>query len=278
MAGRSDFDQAPPTRRFVIGCGGAATLSSLLPASAFAKEIVERADLAALFQRYKLRGTFAAFDVTADRFVVFDLRRARHRMIPASTFKIANSLIALETGVVKDENEIIPFGGKPQPFKDWERDMSMREAIKGSVVPIYHELARRIGLERYREWLPRLEYGNCEVGNVVDRFWLDGPLMISAIEETEFAARLALKRLAASQRSQEIVRDILRLETVGGATLYAKTGWGQAVKPDVGWLAGWVERGAGVHAFALNVDLGGAADAAKRIPLAKELLSAVGGL
>jgi len=69
--------------------------------------------------------------------------------VPASTFKIANTIIALETGVVKDENEIIPYGGRP--FKHWEKDMSMREAIALSAVPIYQELARRIGLERYRE-------------------------------------------------------------------------------------------------------------------------------
>jgi beta-lactamase class D len=74
--------------------------------------------------------------------------------VPASTFKIPNSIIALETGVVKDA--IILHGGKPQPFREWKKDMSMREAIALSAVPIYQELARRIGLDRYHEWLLRL--------------------------------------------------------------------------------------------------------------------------
>jgi beta-lactamase class D len=66
----------------------------------------------------------------------FTIARAERRMRPASTFKIVNSLIALETGAVKDENEIIPYGGKPQPIKAWEHDMSMRDAIRISNVAI----------------------------------------------------------------------------------------------------------------------------------------------
>ena len=54
---------------------------------------------------------------------------------------------------MKDEGEVIPYGGKPQPFKALEKDMSMREAIAASAVPTYQEIARRVGLERYREVL-----------------------------------------------------------------------------------------------------------------------------
>src|SRR5262249_52427637 len=86
------------------------------------------------------------------------------------------------------------------------------QAIALSAVPIYQELARRIGLERYREWLARLDFGNRQAGTIVDTFWLDGPLEISAVEEAHFAARLAQQKLAASIRSQSIARDIIRLE------------------------------------------------------------------
>src|SRR6185295_19637139 len=117
-----------------------------------------------------------------------------------------NSLIALETGVVKDESEAVPYGGKPQPIKAWEKDMGLRDAIKISNVPVYQEIARRVGLARYDAWLARLDYGNRQTGTVVDRFWLDGPLAISAVEQTKFVARLAQGTLPASARSQAIVR------------------------------------------------------------------------
>jgi beta-lactamase class D len=129
----------------------------------------ERADLDAIFAENGVAGTFVLYDVATDHLTLINAKRAERRFVPASTFKIANTIIALETGVVKDENEIIPYGGQPQPFKTWEKDMSMREAIALSAVPIYQELARRIGLERYREWLPRLDFGNRQTGMIVTR-------------------------------------------------------------------------------------------------------------
>src|SRR5260370_40609193 len=95
-------------------------------------------------------------------------------IVSASNFKVANTIIALETGAVKDENEIIPYGGKPQPFKQWEKDMSMREAIALSAIPIYQEIARRGGSGRYRDWLAPLDHGNQQPGTSVATFCLHG--------------------------------------------------------------------------------------------------------
>jgi beta-lactamase class D len=146
--------------------------------------------------------------------------------------------------------------------------MPMREAITASNVPVYQELARRIGLERYRVWLARLNYGNRQAGTVVDRFWLDGPLEISAIEQARFVTLLAQKKLQASARSQSIVRDILQIENRDGAVLCGKTGWdGQ-----IGWWTGWVEREGRVSAFSLNTDMQKIADAPKRVAIGKALL------
>ncbi len=153
-------------------------------------------------------------------------------IVPASTFKVANTIIALETGAVKDENEIIPYGGKPQPFKQWEKDMSMREAIALSAIPIYQEIARRVGSGRYRDWLARLDHGNRQPGTSVDTFWLDGPLEISAVEQAHFVARLAQQKLDASPRAQAITRDIIRLESSSSKLLYGKTGWRFASNPN----------------------------------------------
>jgi len=155
-------------------------------------------------------------------------------IVPASTFKVANTIIALETGAVKDENEIIPYGGKPQPFKQWEKDMSMREAIALSAIPIYQEIARRVGSGRYRDWLARLDHGNRQPGTSVDTFWLDGPLEISAVEQAHFVARLAQQKLDASPRAQAITRDIIRLECSSSKLLYGKTGWRFASNANLG--------------------------------------------
>ncbi|ROO85064.1 beta-lactamase class D [Actinocorallia herbida] len=239
---------------------------------------VVRDDLQDVFRKAGVRGTFALLDVRAGRTTVVDRARAEQRLIPASTFKIPHSLIALETGVIADEYEVIPYGGQPQPFPEWEHDMNLRDAVRASNVPVFQTLARRIGLARERQWVNRLHYGDREIGGVVDRFWLDGPLEISAVEQTRFLSRLARRELPVAKAHQLTVRDILKIEEKDGYALFAKTGWGMSTEPGIGWWVGWVERGADLYTFALNIDVEQDADTAQRVPVARELLRSLGVL
>ncbi len=244
-----------------------------------ADEIIQQDMLRNVLTKNGAEGAFVGYDVAAGRMFLINASRALQRFSPASTFKIANSLIALETGVIKDENEIIPYRSDDLPlFKEWPRDMSMRDAIKMSNVPIYQELARRVGLARYREWLARLSYGNREISEAINRFWLDGSLAISAVEQVYFITALAQRKLPMSIRSQDIVRDILKYETVGDHRIYAKTGWCAACRPQIGWWVGWVERKGRIFAFALNIDIARPEDLDKRIPIAREFLSKLDAL
>lgn len=232
-----------------------------------------RDDLQTVFRDHGIeRGTFVLLDVQGNRMIVVDKARAQERFIPASTFKIANSLIALETGAVRDEHEIIPYGGRPQPFPQWERDMPMTEAIRVSNVPVYREIARRIGLERMRHWVELLHYGNRDIGQVEDRFWLDGPLAISAIEQAQFLARLTQGFLPVSPEAQATVRNMLKLEDRDGMELYGKTGWAMDAHPQIGWLVGWVVKNGRTYTFALNIDIRRKRDADQRLPIARALM------
>jgi hypothetical protein len=58
-----------------------------------------------------------------------------------------------------------------------------------SAVPIRQELGRRIDLDRYREWLLRLDFATARP--VLDRFWLKRPPDASVTER----ARLVVARL-----------------------------------------------------------------------------------
>lgn len=236
---------------------------------AYADKVTERIDLNAVFRDAGFSGAMSVYDVADNHLILVNKPRAIQPLVPASTFKIANSLIALEVGVVADENEMIPYGGKPQPVKAWQKNMSMRDALPISAVPIYQELARRIGLKKYADWLSKLNYGNRRTGTNVETFWLVGPLKISAVEQSKFNASLATGALNASSRSQRIVREILRLEQGDGYELFGKTGWDRKV----GWWSGWVERDGRVYAFALNMDMPNITDAPKRIEIAKAILT-----
>lgn len=229
-----------------------------------------------LFSEAKVNGTFVLYDVSANRVIIHDQARAEKRFIPASTFKVPNSLIGLATGAVADVDEIIPYGGKPQFLKIWEQDMGLRDAIKISNVPVYQELARRIGLERMRGNLELLDYGNKNIGSVVDRFWLDGPLKISAIEQTEFLARLAQGKLPLPADVQNSVQEITLLDEGDSWILHAKTGWSASSTPHIGWWVGWVVKNGGVFSFALNIDMPNKGDEKKRIVLGKASLRILG--
>ena len=235
-------------------------------------------EVAKLFDQAGLEGTFVLYDIAIERFSGHDRERAEKRFIPASTFKIANSLIGLSVGAVESVDEVLPYGGAPQRFKEWEQDMGLRTAIRVSNVPVYQELARRIGLERMRAGIDKLGYGNSEIGDVVDRFWLVGPLQISAVEQVQFLARLAEDALPIPKPVTAQVREIAQLEKGDGWVLYGKTGWADTYEPDVGWWVGWVQKGDRVYAFALNIDMPDEGDARKRVALGKESLRVLGVL
>ena len=250
----------------------------LLPVSilSHAAEWKESAQLAQLFKKEGVAGTFIVHDVSADTYTVLDRKRAQTRYIPASTYKIPNSLIGLSTGAVANVDEVLPYGGKPTRRPEWAKDMSLREAIKISNVPIYQELARRIGMVRMREGLRKLNYGNMDPGTVVDNFWLDGPLKISALEQTVFLDKLAQDQLPFPKSAMAAVREITREE--GAAELHAKTGWGSTPKEpaDIGWWVGWVRKDGKLYTFALNIDIPDDETGAKRVPLGKASLHALG--
>ena len=256
---------------------GALAAAIALPLSASHAAARDRPELLDVFRRHGASGTFVLVDAASGETILADAPRAGRRFVPASTFKVANSLIAFETGAVRDADEVLPYGGGRTRNPAWARDMSLRDAMPLSNVPVFQEVARRVGLPRYREWLAKLDYGSRDPGTVVDRFWLEGPLRISATEQARFNARLATRALPASPRAQTLVHDIVRLESAGGATLYGKTGWYvQRGHTSIGWWSGWVERGGRIHAFTLNMDMPRMDMAQKRLDIGRAILAQLG--
>ncbi len=257
----------------------APTIALMLAAlHAEAAPVVENPAWKRHFDAQGAAGTFVLHDPRANVTRVLDEARARRRYLPASTFKIPNALIALETGVVKDPYEVFAWDGKPK-FRDaWERDHTLATAMRESVVWVFQDIARRIGKPRMGEWLDRLDYGNRDMTGGIDQFWLQGGLRISALEQVEFLRKLEEGRLAVSARSRRIVREILVVERCGDTVIRAKTGnsGGQGA---IAWWVGWVEKaGEPVAYFAINLDTGPKTPMAKRITIARGILEEAGVL
>lgn len=200
-------------------------------------------------------GTFVLHDLKRDHTLRYNPHRAAQRFLPASTFKILNSLIGLETGVIPDEHTVIKWDGTRYDVPAWNQDHTLSTAIASSVVWYYQELARRVGQARMQQFVAAVGYGNHDISGNIDSFWLDGALRISADEQVAFLRRLVQNDLPFSVRNLQIVKDILVLEKTPAAQLRGKTGTQLRVKPNVNWFVGYVETGGEVYIFATNLEL-----------------------
>lgn len=259
-------------------------LSLLVTAQGWAIGFHPNPAIAEIFNASKIEGTFVLYDADENKLTGFNKARAETRYIPASTFKIPHTLIGLATGAVSNVDEVLyQHDGKPKMLMSWEQDMGLRQAMSTSNVHAYQVLSRRITVGPMQENIKTLNFGNNFIGQSVETFWLDGSLKISAVEQAMFLARLAHGQLPYPAGVQADVREIIKLETGNGWTLYGKTGWAGRDQPGIGWLVGWVEQGKKIHSFALNIDVPQdtvppalPSALAKRIDIAKASLRASG--
>ena len=172
----------------------------------------------------------------------YNKERCLQRFLPASTFKIFNSLAALETAVAPDDQLIIKWDGIVRSRAEWNKDMTMREAFKVSNVGYYQEIARRIGPARMQHYLDTVKYGNMKMEGKIDTFWLNNSLQISPDEQTGFVKKLYFAELPFSERTQRIVKTMMLQEQTPGYNLYYKTGTGHLGDKYVYWVVGFAER------------------------------------
>lgn len=244
---------------------------------------IEAQDLSKYFKNTE--GAFVLYDLKNDRYLRYNEGRCRERFNPFSTFKIPNSLIGLETGVIKDAEFMIPWDSKKYPatnnmMPEWNRDQTLRSAIKYSVLWYYRELAKGVGEPRMKEWVTKFDYGNQDTSGGIDQFWLRSSLRISADEQIEFLKKLYREQLPVSKRSLEIVKDILTMEKTAEYKLSAKTGTGPLGEGKyIGWFVGYLESKGNVYFFALNLNGDKAPPPReRRINLTKRILTDLGYL
>lgn len=229
-------------------------------------------DLADLFKKHGVKGTMIISSLKGDKVIWHNKKRASERFIPASTFKIPNTLIALETGALKDEHETLKWDGKKRWLEAWNRDHNLTTAFPASVVWFYQEIARRVGTAKYIEILKKLDYGNMNPGPELTSFWLIGDLRISAEEQIKFLKKLYHKKLPFKDRNFEILKKIMVVEKNSEYTLRAKTG----STGKFGWYVGYVVTKDNVWFFAMNLDYRKSSDGALRKTISMEALKLKG--
>lgn len=224
-------------------------------------------DLSSYFGNYS--GAFVLYDYNNKYYIKHNAEQCSTKFSPCSTFKIPNSLIGLQTGVIKDENFVIPWDSVTRDREELNRDHDLKSAIKYSVVWYYQELARQVGEERMRTYIDTLQYGNMDISGGIDKFWLDNSLKISADEQVEFMHKLYTDSLPFSKQNMDIVKKILIQDTLeNGAVFSGKTG---SNGKDLGWFVGTVQLGSNIYIFATNIT-GEGADGRQAREISREII------
>jgi len=257
-------------------------MTLLAPAGAHAE--LPQVDIGARFREEQVEGTFVLLDGQTGAFQRHDEARAAQRYLPASTYKIPNSLIALETGEAKGKDYEIEWDSKRAPRQPWwpaawAQNHTLESALQNSAVWYYQEIARRIGPERMQAYVDRFNYGNRDISGGIDKFWLTGSLRISANEQVEFLRRFYVNQFGLSERTVQMTKDMLVLEQTPDYRLSGKTGWagfGEPGATQTAWLVGYLERQGGVFYFAVNVDVKKSQDAAARMKIVRGVFGDLG--
>lgn len=235
------------------------------------------------FNDNNVKGTFGLFDNGQGNFIVYNLSRFKDSAyLPASTFKIVNSLVGLESGKIVDEKMLIKWDGVIRTRPEWNQDLTMAQAFKLSAVPYYQEVARRIGKDTMQHWLDTLGYGSryqkAKI-NKIDTFWLDNSVKVTADEQLGLVKKLYFDQLPFQKRSMRIVKNLMVQEQNANYTLAYKTGWGNKENGNaLGWMIGWIIENQHPYFFALNLEGERNSDPAIRLNILKGILKKLGFL
>lgn len=199
----------------------------------------------------------AIYSRTDKQYMVHNLPQCQQRLSPCSTFKIPNTLIGLEAGVLSGPGDEKKWDGTQHSREALNQDHDLASAIKFSIVWYFQDVALDIGPQQMQASLDAFNYGNRDISGGQDHFWLSSSLRISALEQINFMATLDDERLPAGKDNQETVKRLMlqdyRLPEDFSGDLYGKTGSCVGLDVNHGWFTGFLHREGKEYVFAVNI-------------------------
>ncbi|MGB6153115.1 MAG: penicillin-binding transpeptidase domain-containing protein [Pricia sp.] len=239
------FSSCNRTKKVPIGQNGKTKIQHQIVKAEF-QSIIDSADVV---------GAILLYDAQKDVYYSNDFEWANKGKLPASTFKIVNSIIGLEKGVIKNDSAIFKWDGRPKDNPNWEQDLILRDAFHLSCVPCYQQVARKIGSGRMNRFLDTLDYGAMVVdSNTIDTFWLRGDSRIDQMQQIDFLKRLYTSELFISKRTENITKNLMITEETEQYVVRGKTGLSNENDVYNGWFVGYVETSNNAYFFATNIE------------------------
>ncbi len=216
---------------------------------------VVKPEFQSIIDSANIKGSLLIYDLQKDLYYSNNFEWANKGNLPASTFKIPNSIIALESGIIENDSTLLKWDGKKRYFKTWEQDLIFRDAFHLSCVPCYQDVAKKIGEKRMKKYLTKFEYGNMNIDSTnIDVFWLEGDSKISQFQQIDFLKRFRESQLPISKRTERIMKRMLIIVNNENYTIRGKTGWSVRNGNNNGWFVGYIETENKVYFFATNVE------------------------
>ena len=212
-------------------------------------------DFNTIIESTDVKGSILIYDFENNKYYSNDFQWAEKGNLPASTFKIPNSIIALETGVVENDSTLFKWYGEKRYLKNWEQDLIFKQAFHYSCVPCYQEVARKIGEKNMSKHLNEIDYGNMKVDSInIDSFWLKGESRINQFQQIDFLKRFYHSELPISKRTETIMKRMMVIEHNSIYKLSGKTGWSIKNGNNNGWFIGYIETQNKTYFFASNIE------------------------
>ncbi|NTS77179.1 class D beta-lactamase [Catenovulum sp. SM1970] len=214
----------------------------------------------------------------------YNHQRISRRYTPFSSFKIANTLIALDSGKITSLNQPLTFDLTKYPVEKWwpkiwyQAPVDIRTAFQSSALPVYQQLALEMGAKTVQQYVDQFDYGNKDISSGIDSFWLNGSIEISAAEQVELIANIEQQNYPLKATTYSLFKQVMLVEKTDDYALYAKTGTGPVgPKKYIGWYVGYIERADNTFYFAFNLDGTNFKGIVKeRVPTAKKILKQQG--
>ncbi len=218
------------------------------------KKNIKSENFQSILDTSDVSGVILIYDSEKKEFYSNDFEEARKGTIPASTYKIPNSIIGLETNFLKDENTIFEWNGNKRAYSIWEKDLSLKEAFQKSCVPCYQYLAAKIGAKKMKEELKKLKFGEMQfTDKTIDNFWLKGKSKITPFQQIDFLKRLHNEQLPISKSTYKTIKKILIIEHNENFVLSGKTGFANVTGTNIAWFVGYLEEREKTFYFATRI-------------------------
>jgi beta-lactamase class D len=203
-----------------------------------------KSEFQVLLDSAKVTGTVLVFDPQTRTSFSNDFDYASKGFLPASTFKIPNTLIGLELGLLHSEDDIFYWDGISRWNDNWNQDLPLKEAFKYSCVPCYQQLARKIGYDHMQDKLQAFNYGSMDFdSSEIDKFWLMGNSKITCFQQIQFLQELQEYTLPVNKDSRNTLLRIMLSDSTEDYELRGKTGWSTQDSIDYLWYVGILEKG-----------------------------------